>query len=142
MTRCFWSELYAAVWVIGAWLAMLVVLVFGLAMFAWLLLVAMIWMSGVVISQEHSHDGAAGKFYETWMMPDAPYSSCCNKKDCYATEARFVNGVWFALIRETGKFVPVPDAKIEHNRDSPDGRNHVCANSEGRVFCFKAGGGT
>jgi len=27
-------------------------------------------------------------FYSTWMMPDHPNVSCCNKQDCYPTEAR------------------------------------------------------
>ena len=32
------------------------------------------------------------KFYSTWFMPDQPNRSCCNKTDCYPTEARFQNG--------------------------------------------------
>lgn len=89
------------------------------------------------------------RFYSTWMRPDKPSVSCCNLEDCYPTEARFHNGTWFAKRREDGKWLAVPPAKIEHNRDSPDGRNHLCApkpayeaSYENGVICFKAGGGT
>ena len=85
------------------------------------------------------------KFYSTWMRPDMPNSSCCDKKDCYPTEARRRNGNWYALRREDRQWILVPPAKIELNRDSPDGRNHLCAPPPvgGDVpFCFIAGGGT
>jgi hypothetical protein len=32
------------------------------------------------------------KFYSTWLMPDNPSRSCCNKADCYPTEAKIVGG--------------------------------------------------
>lgn len=88
------------------------------------------------------------KFYSNWMMPDNPNRSCCNKQDCYPTEARFRNGQWQARRREDGAWLSVPASKVELNRDSPDGRNHMCAPPPGRtyggdgVFCFIAGGGT
>lgn len=124
------------------------------------------------IAQEHNHDAmmsaqdvlkalrAQGhahppqdielheKFYSTWMMPDNPSMSCCNKSDCYPTEARFQNGHWSARRREDGKWLHVPDKKVERNRDNPDGRAHLCAPppggswAEGTVFCFTAGAGT
>lgn len=74
-----------------------------------------------------------------------PNSSCCNKMDCYPTEARFRGGKWYALRREDHRWIVVPPAKIELNRDSPDGRNHLCAPPPaiGDVpFCFIAGSGT
>lgn len=89
------------------------------------------------------------KFYSTWMRPDMPSASCCNMSDCYPTEARSVNGSWFARRREDGKWLKVPAAKVEMNRDSPDGRSHLCAPRpdgeqyyEGGVICFKPGAGT
>lgn len=91
---------------------------------------------------QHSHDGAAGRFYADWMMPDQPSTSCCNQQDCYPTEAQYRNGQWFAMQRETGQWVAVPPGKVETNRDNPDGRNHVCMSSAGTVYCFIAGGGT
>jgi len=97
-------------------------------------------------AQEHHHppqDAAIHEsFYKTWFMPDNPTVSCCNLKDCYPTEAKFKDGKWTARIRETGEWVTVPAVKVEQNRDSPDGRNHLCANPSGYVYCFIAGSGT
>ena len=54
-----------------------------------------------------------------------------------------------ALRREDGKWLKVPQAKVELNRDSPDGQSHLCAPPpetehlyENGVICFKEGGGT
>jgi hypothetical protein len=89
------------------------------------------------------------KFYSTWFMPDDPTKSCCNKADCYPTEAIFKDGQWFARRREDGKYIPVPWKKVERNRDNPDGRSHVCMpppTAKGypphTVFCFSIGAGT
>lgn len=88
------------------------------------------------------------KFYQNWMMPDNPNKSCCNKADCYWTEVRWNNGHWQAKRREDGKWLWVPDAKVERHRDNPDGRNHLCAPPPGAVsyppdtvFCFALGSG-
>lgn len=80
------------------------------------------------------------------MRPDHPDLSCCGQYDCYPTEARNKHGVWFAKRREDGEWLRVPPQKIEHNRDSPDGRSHLCAPGPERVylvdvFCFIAGNG-
>jgi hypothetical protein len=88
------------------------------------------------------------KFYSRWYMPDDPAKSCCNKADCYPTEVKYVDGKLFARRREDGKYIAIPPQKIEHNRDNPDGRNHLCApppssvNPVDTVFCFALGGGT
>jgi hypothetical protein len=88
------------------------------------------------------------KFYSTWHMPDRPDRSCCNKRDCYPTEVRIVGGDIFAKRREDGRFIMVPAAKVERNRDNPDGRNHICAPPPtatayppDTVFCFTLGTG-
>jgi hypothetical protein len=88
------------------------------------------------------------KFYSTWRMPDHPHRSCCNKRDCYPTKIRIVDGAVFAKRREDGKFIAVPAAKVERNRDNPDGRNHLCAPPPtatsyppDTVFCFSLGSG-
>lgn len=97
--------------------------------------------------QDHPEDlPIHEKFYSTWYMPDNPARSCCNKADCYPTEARFHNGRWQAKRREDGKWLFIPAAKIERHRDNPDGRNHLCApppNSAypDTVFCFSLGAG-
>jgi hypothetical protein len=103
-------------------------------------------------SSAHNHppeDAALHEmFYSTWMMPDHPNVSCCNKQDCYPTEARFRDGFWEAKRREDGQFVRVPWEKVEQRRDNPDGRNHVCMPSPvssrraDEVYCFVLGGGT
>lgn len=95
----------------------------------------------------HHHEGQSAevdRFYSTWMKPENRNVSCCNKLDCYATEVKNVGGTWFARQRETGKFVAVPANKIEQERDSPDGRNHVCMSQfdPPMVHCLKIGGGS
>jgi hypothetical protein len=89
-----------------------------------------------------------GRFYAGWMRPDRPNISCCDRKDCYATEARFVNGQWQALRREDGKWLTIPESKIERNREMPDARAHLCAPPpqseslyENGVICFGSGAG-
>jgi hypothetical protein len=97
--------------------------------------------------EEHRHPtgtitGTTAQFYESWMRPDTPELSCCNKADCYATPSRHRGGRIQALHRESGEWIDIPDEKVELNRDSPDGLSHLCANPEKFVFCFKEGGGT
>ena len=88
------------------------------------------------------------KFYSTWHMPDNPALSCCNNADCYPTDIKYVDGKIYAKRREDGKYILIPPQKIEHNRDNPDGRNHLCAPPPGlsslpdTVFCFALGGAT
>jgi len=87
------------------------------------------------------------KFYSTWYMPDNPARSCCNNADCYPTEVKVAGGNVYARRREDGKYILIPPQKIEHNRDNPDGRNHLCAppptsyHPPDTVFCFSLGGG-
>lgn len=97
----------------------------------------------------HHHEGMSSevdKFYTYWLQPNngaERYYGCCNRIDCYPTEAKIVGGHWWYLHRETLKWMPVPDEKVEHlqtdPKESPDGRNHVCANKTGWVYCFVAG---
>lgn len=88
------------------------------------------------------------KFYSTWHMPDNPALSCCNDADCYPTDIKYVDGKIYAKRREDGKYILIPPQKVEHNRDNPDGRNHLCApppglsNSSDAVYCFALGGAT
>jgi hypothetical protein len=107
-------------------------------------------MIGAASAQEHRHpaqdEQLHARFYSTWMMPDNPNKSCCNKADCYPTEARYEDGHWLAKRREDGKLLVIPAFKVEQNRDSPDGRTHLCAPPPSvyqpdTVFCFKPGAG-
>ncbi len=103
-------------------------------------------------AQEHHHPAADAelheKFYSTWMMPDKPERSCCNKSDCYPAEVRYQDGFWEARRREDGRYIRIPWEKIEQRRDNPDGRSHVCMPPPNRgyrddeIFCFSLGGGT
>jgi hypothetical protein len=86
------------------------------------------------------------KFYNTWMMPDNRAVSCCHDRDCRPALARKINGQWFAKQEDDdGDFTPIPPNKIETERDSPDGRNHLCGRRNGphdfTTFCFVAGAG-
>lgn len=116
------------------------------------LCVLLLLAAGPSVAQEHRHHPAADmplheKFYSTWYMPDDPKRSCCNKADCYPTEVRRHNGHWQARRREDGKWLFIPAVKIEQRRDSPDGRNHLCAPPPtsayppDTVFCFALGSG-
>jgi hypothetical protein len=81
-------------------------------------------------------------------MPDNPTLSCCNNADCYPTDVKYIDGNIYARRREDGKYILIPAQKVEHNRDNPDGRNHLCApppglsNSSDTVYCFALGGAT
>jgi hypothetical protein len=80
------------------------------------------------------------QFYSTWMRPDQPDKSCCNKRDCApVTQVRRVGNRWQAL--RDGEWLTIPPEKIEVNRDSPDGRSHLCAIGLS-VICFVLGAGT
>ena len=85
-------------------------------------------------------------FYKNWMRPDDPDKTCCGGVDCYPTEVKIIGRTVFAKRRDDGKFIRVPDEKIEKRRDSPDGRNHLCAPhpanaADERVFCLALGSG-
>lgn len=86
-------------------------------------------------------------FYNSWKMPDNRSASCCHEKDCRPAEVNYINGRLHARQEgDGGDFTLIPPAKIEQDRDSPDGRNHLCGNRYGvngsfNVFCFIAGSG-
>lgn len=96
-------------------------------------------------AQEHHHPPQHAQlhndFYRGWMRPDQPLVSCCSNLDCAPAEARMMNGQWVA--RKYGETVwhRIPPEKVEYNRDSPDGRSHLCSGGD-LVFCFIAGSGT
>jgi hypothetical protein len=102
---------------------------------------------GSALAQEHRHGdeliyGATGKFYETWMRPDQPASSCCNRHDCdTAVDVKQVDGRWWARKKNGGPLMSIPPEKVEQGRDSPDGQSHLCSIGS-TVLCFLPGGGT
>ena len=107
---------------------------------------------GEAKAQEHFHPVEDApiheKFYKNWMKPDKPDQSCCNLSDCYPTEIKISHGSLYARRREDGRWLFIPESKIERHRDNPDGRSHMCApppsllNDGGVVYCFTLGGGT
>lgn len=139
----------------------------GSALFAvlakkYLPLIAVLTLASVTVAQTqtplevqpHKHPPKDAeihsRFYESWMRPDMPTHSCCNKQDCYPTEFKKTGGTWFAQRREDGEWIPIPADKLEHNRtdstprDNPDGRNHVCMSPPGgsnTVYCAILGSG-
>lgn len=92
----------------------------------------------------HTHQGATGRFYQNWKMPDAPWTSCCHDQDCAPAASKFENGQWFARWKDSDEWAPIPPEKIERERETPDGRSHMCARwqlGSLTVFCFIRGGG-
>lgn len=108
--------------------------------------------AGRGMGSTHSHppqdEAMHDKFYSTWNMPNNGQprdKSCCNKFDCYPTPFKNVGGTWYAMHRETGKWIAVPPQKLEHlqsdPRESPDGQGHMCASATSYVYCAVIGGG-
>ena len=93
------------------------------------------------------------RFYSTWMMPDNRTVSCCDNQDCSPAESRIEDGKWVA--RKLGRndsWTVIPPEKVEHDRQSPDGRSHLCSRRIAwpwtsklglgdAVFCFIPGTG-
>ena len=116
------------------------------------LLLFALWSPGARAQEHHGHppeDHAIHeKFYKNWMQPDNRSVSCCHDEDCKPSEARRENGHWIARqIGDEGSWTIVPASKVEYDRDTPDGRSHMCGrrygfnNNEFSVFCFIAGSG-
>lgn len=94
-------------------------------------------------AEPHPRDIHA-RFYSSWMMPDNPTLSCCHDQDCSPAASKFEHGRWLARRSDAEPWIPIPEAKIERNRDSPDGRSHLCGRrslTEFTVFCFVRGSG-
>jgi hypothetical protein len=104
---------------------------------------------GAAVAQEHHHpqqdQEIHEKFYSTWMMPDNRNVSCCHNEDCAPAESKYEDGQWLARkVGDTGNFTPIPPQKIERDRDTPDGRSHLCSRSAWpgmSIFCFIPGAG-
>jgi len=100
-----------------------------------------------VLAEEHQHpardQAIHERFYSTWMKPDNRAESCCRNTDCAPSESKFENGHWLARKLGELNWLKIPDQKIEQDRDSPDGRSHLCAGiGEFSVYCFVRGSGT
>lgn len=115
-------------------------------------ILALALLPNAALAQHHPPQDQAihEKFYNTWTMPDNRSISCCHDEDCSPAETKREGDHWMARkVGDTGNFSPIPLRKEEHERDSPDGRSHVCgrrygfdgSGSELTVFCFIAGAG-
>ena len=99
-----------------------------------------------LLGQEHRHPpqdaGIHHKFYSTWMMPSNRAVSCCHDEDCFPAQAKYDGENWYARKDDSEEWIKVPRERIEKDRDSPDGRSHLCgrtygfSNGEFTVFCF------
>jgi hypothetical protein len=107
---------------------------------------------GPAMAQEGHHpsrdQAIHERFYSTWMMPQNRNVSCCHNEDCSPAEARLEDGNWIARKVGESDWAYVPPWKIEYDRDSPDGRSHLCGRhffrngiDELTVFCFIPGAG-
>jgi hypothetical protein len=88
----------------------------------------------LLVGEVRAHD-----IYTQWRMPDSG-TSCCSNHDCYATDAEFKGGTWFAKRREDGRWLVVPSNKILKNQHTDDGKAHLCApppSPADIVYCFK-----
>lgn len=72
------------------------------------------------------HAAIHDQFYSTWTRPDDRRISCCNLKDCQPVEAKIIGGHWHVLRTADQRWLRVPPSQVEHERESPDGRNHAC----------------
>jgi hypothetical protein len=120
------------------WIVLFIFALYGIAML----------LSARSAKAEHpaEHQAIHERFYSTWQMPDAPHVSCCHEQDCAPAQSRFVNDHWEARWADNDEWVPIPPGKVERDRDTPDGRSHMCGRRSGvrgavTVFCFIRGGG-
>jgi len=83
------------------------------------------------------------RFYRYLTRPDQPpvQGTCCGNMDCYATAARFRNGHWEAIQRETKLWVVIPDERVVRREDElalrPTNQAFLCATT-GFIYCFVA----
>lgn len=92
--------------------------------------VAMILVVARALADDHKHppehQSLHDRFYKTWMMPDNRAVNCCNEKDCAPAQSKLVDGRWQARNSDDEPWIDIPAHKIETERDSPDGRSHLC----------------
>jgi hypothetical protein len=108
---------------------------------------ALIWLflflASPALAQHPNHD--ASHFYSSWMMPDNRQVSCCHNEDCQPAQSRIINGRWQARHNDADDWADIPASKIETDRDSPDGRSHLCGRRSiagFTVFCFLPASGS
>jgi hypothetical protein len=83
--------------------------------------------------------------YTGWRQPKTGISCCSSVEhaggDCAPVQARYKDGKWHAQSHWDGKWLEVPDDVILSDRDSFDGRPHMCETKNSRtILCFVPGG--
>lgn len=116
---------------------------------AWLAFItalpSLAWSEDDPLHIGHTHEGAVGKFYQTWNTPPNRTMSCCNKEDCrpiLEMKRAGVHGATWQVLLNVGdgrlQWYPVYDDVWEDAqtdpRESPDGRGHACV-YYGEVRC-------
>jgi len=102
-------------------------------------------------AKAQDHHPAHRDFYRLWMQPGVyPPASCCNARverdgaevgDCEPTRAELRRGDdgvarWHAWLRQEGRWLPIPDAKVIRERN-PSGQDaHLCWTPTAGVLCF------
>lgn len=119
------------------------------------MIVLIVFLYSIPLARAEDHSGHRPqdmelhqKFYKTWMMPDNRSISCCHDQDCKPALTKQIDGQWFAKHEDDpGDYTPIPPRKIETERDSPDGRSHLCgtrytwSTNQFGVYCFILGNG-
>lgn len=113
------------------------------------LAVSAVALAAWAFAQEHRHPPEHSelhhKFYKTWMMPDNRSVSCCNDEDCAPAQSKRVGETWYSRHSDDEEWVEVPARKVETERDSPDGRSHLCKQkyvAGTYVYCFLPASGS
>lgn len=114
------------------------IIIFLLAIFAFILLIAAVHYATMPASadEEHMLRYHASADQDQWMRslirPDTG-TSCCNLNDCSPTDAEWRDGQWWAVYR--GEWRAIPPEKVLSKPFSMDGEAWLCA-MERTVFCF------
>lgn len=111
----------------------------ALYVFAIMIGIAILMVIKAFAQHPPEHQSLHDRFYRGWMMPDNRQVSCCSEKDCAPAQSRLVDGRWQARNSDDEEWVNIPPNKVETERDSPDGRSHLCKLKmigSTYVYCF------
>jgi len=147
---------------LGRWMMALFIAISGAIgwLLSWLLshwkglgiILIVLVLATASLAQEHQHppqhQALHDAFYSTWYRPNNPHMSRYNKKDCYPTSIKLVDGKYYARRREDGHWVYINPDRLEQNqtdmKESPDGQSHACMGPPGvsnTVYCATLGAG-
>lgn len=102
-----------------------------------------VWAFGAPLRAQDHHHPLHKDFYQKWMRPGTNIS-CCQARvekdgvetgDCEPTDAKIIDGNWWAYLRQENRYIQIPDAKIIRERNPNVTDAHLCW-SYGMVHCF------